>query len=200
MISNYESKINQLLGKKSLLEKQLSDITIKYNSLSEKLPSIEKAQALIQDVANKTQSQLKLHIEDIVNAGLETVFPETYICQIDFVTKRNKTECDIYLLDNYNNRVNPLEDNGGGLSDIVSFCLRLAVWTISNTDNVLLLDEPFKFLSRDLLQSACDMLKELTEKLGLQIVMVTHLEEFINISDKVFIVKKINDISKILEV
>ncbi|ETR66913.1 MAG: chromosome segregation ATPase [Candidatus Magnetoglobus multicellularis str. Araruama] len=119
--------------------------------------------------------------------------------KIDFISKRNKTECEIYLLDDDGNRVNPLDDNGGGLSDIVSFSLRMASWAISSTDNLIVLDEPFKFLSKELRPLAGNLLKELSNKLNLQVIMVTHDQEMIDIADKIFVVKKVKGISEVEE-
>ena len=46
-----------------------------------------------------------------------------------------------------------------------------------------------RFLSRDLHHKATEMLKEISEKLGLQIIMVTHSEELIEAADKVFTIR-----------
>lgn len=181
-----QSLVDQSIGQRDLLKTQLHDLEKKKQKLSLRLPAIEETQALIQKVAGDTQEQLKIHIEDIVNTGLETCFPEEYSCYIDFIPSRGKTEADIYLKDYKGNRVNPLQDNGGGLADIVSFSLRLACWTLSKTDPLIVLDEPFKFLSRELRPLAGELLKTLSEKLKLQIIMVTHDEEMIEVADKVF--------------
>lgn len=184
--TDMHEKINQAKGKRDYLLKQEKSIEKEHTLLRNKLPSIEDAQALIQKVAMDTQNQLKIHIEDIVNTGLDTCFPDQYSCVVDFISARGKTECDTYLKDFGNNRVDPLTDNGGGLADIVSFSLRLACWTLSNTDSLIILDEPFKFLSKNLRPLAGELLKELSQKLSLQIIMVTHDEEMIEIADKLY--------------
>jgi len=182
---NYQSIIDKAEGRLSILQETLIKKQEQLKQISIRLPAIEKAQALIQHKAQETQNQIKSHIEDIVNTGLDTCFPETYNCHVDFISKRGKTECDIYLHDEKSNRVNPLNDNGGGLCDIVSFSLRLACWVLSNTDDVIILDEPFKFLSKNLRPLAGDLLKNLSQELNLQIIMVTHDEEMIEIADTI---------------
>jgi len=199
-MNDYRTKLNQSIGQKNQLIKHLEQKNRNLAALEKRLPAIENAQALLQEIAQQTQNQLKLHIEDIVNTGLETCFPETYDVHVDFIPKRGKSECDIYLTDIQGNRVNPIEDNGGGLVDIVSFSLRLACWTISSTDNLIVLDEPFKFLSANLRPLAGELLADLSKKLNLQILMVTHDNEMIDIADKIFVVKKNkNDISEVKE-
>ena len=69
------------------------------------------------------------------------------------------------------------------------------------TDNVIVLDEPFRFLSRDLQERAGEILKTLSERMQLQIIMVSHIGEIIDVADKVFEVKKNEEgISKVKEI
>ena len=81
--------------------------------------------------------------------------------------------------------------SGGGVVDLTAFALRIACYVLeNNTDNVIILDEPFRFISRDLQERAGKILKTLSNKLGIQIIMVTHIKELIDCADKVFEVKK----------
>jgi DNA repair exonuclease SbcCD ATPase subunit len=79
--------------------------------------------------------------------------------------------------------------------------LRISAFALeSGTDNLIILDEPFKFISRDLQERAGEILKKLSEKMKLQIIMVTHIPEFIEVADKVFEVRKNEKgVSRIIE-
>lgn len=191
--AEFSQKIHQSIGARDALLKQISATSERLTFCIEQQPFIDQAQVLLQTVASDTQNQLKLHLEDIVNTGLETCFPETYTAHIDFINKRGKIEGDIYLHDTLSHRCNPLDDNGCGLSDIVSFSLRMACWTIGKTDNVIILDEPFKFLSAEIRPLATELLKNLSKKLKLQFIFVTHDEDFVQIADTVFKVTKNKD-------
>ena len=191
--TEFATAINQAIGARTILSSQIAQSRDRLTFCIDDVPFIEQAQVLLQTVASETQNQLRLVLEDIVNTGLETCFPETYNAHIDFVNRRGKIECDIYLHDRNGNRVDPLEDNGGGLADIVSFSLRMASWTIGQTDNVIVLDEPFKFLSAELRPLAGELLKSLSDKLQLQIIFVTHDPEMVEIADRVFRVTKGRD-------
>jgi DNA repair exonuclease SbcCD ATPase subunit len=63
--------------------------------------------------------------------------------------------------------------------------------------NVLILDEPFGNLSVDLMPRASEMIKQISERLGLQIIMVTHAEELIQAADKTFRVNIRKGISQV---
>lgn len=174
------------------IENKLSDNKNNFNLLID-------AQAFLQDVAQKTQSKLKLQIEDIVNLALETCFPNEYEFRIDFSVSRGKTEAELIFLSKLTgNKIDPMNASGGGVVDLTSFALRIACYTLQyNINNVIVLDEPFRFISRDLQDKAGQILKSLSQKLGLQIIMVTHIPELVNVADKIFEVKKIDGISKV---
>ena len=84
----------------------------------------------------------------------------------------------------------------------MSFALRIASYALEQgNDNVIILDEPFRFVSRDLVSRAGEILKVLSEKLNLQIILVTHIPELIDVADKVFEVKKNSDgVSNVKEI
>lgn len=195
-ISEVKTKINKAKGARDLI---LSTIKTSKKSLKteqDRQKSIEKAQVLIQLTAKETQEKLRYHIEDIVNTALDTCFPGEYDFKVDFIIKRGKTEADLYLSKD-GERIDPMTASGGGLVDIVSFALRLSAWALSRTDPVIVLDEPFKFLSSNLRPLAGEILQTLSKKLKLQIIMVTHDEIMIDISDKVFKVRQKHGRSKI---
>ena len=51
---------------------------------------------------------------------------------------------------------------------------------------VIILDEPLRFLSVDLQERASIMIKEISKKLGLQFLIVTHESTLASYADKVF--------------
>jgi DNA repair exonuclease SbcCD ATPase subunit len=192
MITLFEAqeKINQLIGKQKEIQSNYSTIKAELKEQKKLSSVIEETQVLLQQTAQETQNQLRFHLEDIMQTGLELCFPDMYTACVRFENKRGKTECDIFLENNEGCRINPITDNGGGVVDILSFSLRMACWAISSTDNLIILDEPFKFLSIELRPLAGELLQTLSEKLKLQIIMITHDEDMKEIADKTFIVKK----------
>jgi DNA repair exonuclease SbcCD ATPase subunit len=147
--------------------------------------ALEQALVFVQDVAQKTQSQLGNHIQDVVNTALETCFPGEYQFQLVFEIKRNKTEARLVFMKN-GYEINPMEASGGGVVDVASFALRIAAWSLGKTNNTICLDEPMKFLSRDLQPRAGEILQEISRKLGIQFIMVSHVSDIIESADRVF--------------
>jgi DNA repair exonuclease SbcCD ATPase subunit len=160
----------------------------KYEAL---LPSIEEAQEIIQRVAKDTQNNFVCRIADVVSMALDAVFgSDAYEFSLEFVQKRGKTEVEIAFVRD-GSKIDPLSASGGGAVDVASFALRVAVWSLLKNSgrpvlDTIILDEPFRFLSRDLQPLAGAMLKTLSKKMGLQFVMVTHNQDLIDCADAVF--------------
>jgi len=185
MIEKYRDKLNQTKGKVSALKQEADDYTLKEEENRNRMLALEQALVFVQDVAQKTQEQLVLHIQDVVNTALDTCFPDEYEFNLVFEIKRNKTEARLVFMKN-GFEIDPMEASGGGVVDVASFALRIAAWSLGKTNNVICLDEPMKFLSRDLQPRAGEILQEISKKLGIQFIMVSHVADIIQSADRVF--------------
>lgn len=189
-IQNLRNALEQMKGKRDQIQHGIDNAEQFIKEKKKDLRRHEQAREIIREVGLKTQQQLQFHISDITSLALEAVFDNPYKLITEFIQRRNKTECDLYF-ERDGNRIDPLSASGGGTVDVASFALRVASWSMQRprSRNVLILDEPFRYLSSDLLPKASEMLNQISKKLKLQIIMVTHAEELIENADRVFEVK-----------
>lgn len=201
MLTNLKNKLEQKKGQSKQLQQLQSETKYKLKTIKRELINAEKAQIIIQEVSKIIQNQIKIHIEDIVSYALNSIFEEKYNFILEFINRRNKTECDIYI-EKDGLKLNPMTDNGGGVIDIISFTCKLALWNLQkgNKNNTFILDEPCKFISRDLQSKVGELFKKLSEKLNIQFIIVSHISEIIENADKIFEIKMINKISQIKEI
>jgi len=177
-----EEKIEKLLLERNF---QKEEALIKSNNLY--LDNLIKARSIAQLVAKKTQQRIEYRIGTLVTMALSAIFKEDYEFNIRFVERRNKTELDFILIKNNQESDDIISSSGGGVIDVISFALRCAVWALKKKSrNVFILDEPFKFLSRDLQSKASSMIKAVSDELKLQFIIVSHIKEVIECADKVF--------------
>lgn len=137
-----------------------------------------EARRIGQEIARKTQTQAAKPLVDIVNRCLAAVFPDPYTLDILFELRRGKTEVDLrFSRDGHT--VDPIGASGGGVVDIASFALRLAVMMLSTprVQRVLVLDESFRFVSVAFRPRLKELLQQLTTELGVQIVQVSHIAD-----------------------
>ncbi len=186
----YRRAVDKQKTQRALLVKQRKDERDKLANLEGDAETTTKARALIQQAALDTQQHLQVKLSTLVSTALDAVFPGQGLeFRIQFEPKRGRTECLLEVGENgiFNP---PMDAHGGGVVDVVSFALRMSFWSMQRTRPVLVLDEPFKFLSADLIPLAAELMRAMSDKLGLQILIVTHIEEFQAIADKVFTIKR----------
>lgn len=155
--------------------------------------------AVIQDVAQSIQTKLETQITTLVNMAILAVFDDAPKFKMEIVVRRNKTECDLLFVEG-NNKDKPVDSSGGGLLDVVSFALRVVVLSFTNLDRVLIIDEPFKFLSVNKSNKVAHMLAEISKTLGVQIIMVSHMEDINITADTTYEVSLKNKIAHVVEV
>jgi ABC-type cobalamin/Fe3+-siderophores transport system ATPase subunit len=190
--------VSEQKGRRKLFAEEKEQFEKKKIELSEKADNLLKARTVVQIVAEQTQKKLEYHISNLVSVALASVFPEPYIFQLRFVQKRNKTEAELIFSKNGNETDDILNTGGGGVADIASIALRISLWSIKKTRPTLILDESLKFLhSPEYQEKASQMLKEVSSKLGLQIIMVSDQKNILEYADKVIKIVNYNGISKV---
>ena len=195
-IDSKKGELSILRASKAKYEEQITD---KQGNLS----YILEAQELLQQTAQKTQSRLSFHISNFISSNLEAIWGEdAYTFSMEFIEKRNKTEVSMLLhtpegdvsLDSLNN-----VRGGGGVLDIVAFGLRIALWSLqSQKQKVMILDQPLSNLDQEHLPKAGELIKELSDKLGIQFIIINHNPALAEIADNTIEVVKRNNVSKVI--
>lgn len=200
-INQIRNKLEQLKGQKIQVERSFQEVKKEIVNKTRSLHRHEKAREIIRDVGLKTQQQLQFYISDITTLALNAVFDNPYELKVAFVQRRNKTECDLtFVRDEM--EIDPIEASGVGAIDVASFALRIASWSMMRprSRNVIILDEPFRYLSENFQEQASLMVKELSKKLGLQFIIVTHEQVLAEHADRVFevsIKKRISNVKQV---
>lgn len=188
-LDKYREQLTKDVGARDALISQKDALVKERDLLNEELISATEAQEVMRIVAQKTQENIQYHISGLVTTAQESIFPDPYQFVAEFVQRRDKTECDFFFQKD-GEKFSPFSSSGGGTIDVASFALRLVALTLSTNRRTLLLDESFKFVSVNYQSRCSEMLKSLSEKLGLQIIMVSHLPAIIDSADKVFTIEK----------
>lgn len=203
MLTNLRTSFHKLQGAR---ENVLQNIEKSENKITEKEKSLShhfKAREIIRTVGLETQKQLEYHISSIVSLAEDSVFDDAYEFEAQFVERRNKTECDLFFKRG-EHTMKPIDSSGLGAVDVAGFSLRVASWNMENPKSraVIIMDEPFKHLKGfEQNVKVIAMVKQLSRKLGLQIIMVhderVSFEEIEKGADKIFKVTKNRNVSKV---
>jgi len=178
-MDNLTIRIASLKGIQKDRMNSLSEIKSKLATLSKEQNQFEKAVTVVLAANRYLQERLEYCLSSIVTSALQSVFEEPYEFKFIFTTRADKTlEARPVLLRN-GEEYDPLSATGGGVVDIVSFALRLSCLLISypTLERIIIADEPFVHVSIDLQSKVREMLEEISEKLGMQFLIVSHEEE-----------------------
>jgi DNA repair exonuclease SbcCD ATPase subunit len=180
------------------LEQRQAILTQNISEAASRLEAAEKARLVIQEVAKTVQQNLEFHIENIVSSALDAVFPDPIKFVVKFEARRGKSECDL-LFEEDGNQYSPLDDSSFGSVDVASCTLRLAVWCLDKNRPTIIMDEPFRHVSPDLQHKVSDMIKSISDRLGVQIIMVSHAEDINVAADRIFNVEKVGGESRVIQ-
>lgn len=190
-IKDIRSRYEQMRGQEALLQKEKTKASHTVRKLQRELEHYEMALEVIKSVGLLTQQQLQFHIADIVTMALAAIFEDPYQMSVEFVERRNKTECDLMFIKD-EELIKPIDASGGGTVDVAAFGLRIASWAMQRprSRNTIILDEPMRFLSEDKQEQASALIKQLSEKLNLQFIIITHEPTLTIHADRIFTTSK----------
>lgn len=168
-------KIKNFIKKYEIITEEVNNLKEKINSLEDGINNYTISIDWVQTKKINLLTNILNELQFICNFVIKEVFGNEYefIIEIDENSQRKQIE---FLVMKNKEKFDPKFELGGGVIDLLSFCLRIAIWSLNPNRNLILLDEPFKFLSKDKQQLIPLLLQKLNEKLKLQFVIVTHEE------------------------
>ncbi|MEK0346433.1 MAG: hypothetical protein QQN65_06340 [Nitrosopumilus sp.] len=193
-----------LLRKKIAIENlqtEKEDLSKNKSELDKQVDVLEQARSVMSHVGVLAQHEIKQVIEELVTQALQAVFGEDYSFEVDDQIQRNKPETNFYVVVRGHRR-SLKSELGGGIVDLIAFCLRVVLWAINTprTSNTIILDEPLKFVDKTRLEYVGVMIKKLSEMLGIQFIIVSHEDQLIEAADRAYLVEQVDGISKVTKV
>lgn len=176
--SGYVARAADLVNRYDLAKASLRGARRDLASAEEAYYASEEAQQIVQVLAETVQEEAHHRIAGVVSRCLVTVFDTPYEFNITFERARGRTEARLaFVRDGVT--VSPMDAAGGGVVDVAAFALRLSCLMLSRPPKrrVVVMDEPFKFVSAEYRPAVRTMLEDLATELGVQFIMVTHIEE-----------------------
>lgn len=206
MTPRYEelrSQVQKLSGVIEEKKNRLDKLTAEKASLEEDLPSLREAISLAKKCLEKSLEQKKF-IEDIVSTGLTEVFGIPYTFFLEVVTGPDGSIKGLkpQLKEAYGEFDDPINSFGAGAQSIASVCFRIAILLLSSgTAKVIIFDEPLANVSPTLQDRFKAFIETTCKKTGLQLIMVTHMDQpFGKVYEVVKEGKKGKRISKAIDV
>jgi DNA repair exonuclease SbcCD ATPase subunit len=171
-------RVRKLIVRRQAAQQSFDSVRRQLREAREEEASAIAALELLQQVAQTIQQGVHAKIASVVSRCLASVFEEPYTFHIHFERKRGRTEARlVFQRDGVD--FDPMFASGGGVVDIAAFALRVAKLVLETPSprRVLIMDEPFKFVSVEYRANVARMLETLAEEMQIQFIIVTHDRE-----------------------
>ena len=187
-------KVTAMAAKRDLLIEQQDAEIMRSAEAARTLELNEKVQRLLQLTSEFARQQAKIRIEEIVTSALTVVFGKDYKFRLSMEVRSNRPEVDYWLeSEGIVTQLKPPDyDRGGGVADVVSLALRLAVTELSEVRGPVFLDEVGKHVSAEYAPNVAYFLKEYSGKFGRQMILITHNEALAEIGEVSLAVSQTN--------
>jgi ABC-type uncharacterized transport system YnjBCD ATPase subunit len=166
--------------------------------LKEQIALHERVIGALTSVGEQRQEHAQRQVEGLVTQGLQAVFGENLVFRViqgvtggqatvEFVIRSEHVagdeagvHCDAPLIV----ETPVIGARGGGVAAVTGFLLRLVVLLLTpGARRILFLDETFSHVSAEYREPLSQFLREVCDRAGAQIIMITHDQEYAGAAD-----------------
>lgn len=175
---NLNNTYNKALWQKESLIAQTSELLKEIEVIEDNILVFEQARLFLQQVSEAARKSAAGRLEEIVTKALQYVLGPNY--SFKAVLRQNnlgRPEVDFLVVTRMGSKVVeslPTLGKGGGVIDVLAVALKFAMLEIEANEGVIWLDEPFKHVSEEYIESAGRLLQFMGETSGRQIILITH--------------------------
>lgn len=187
----YKIKENEL----QLLLNQQKEKNNEVKEIDENIKNITTEKVLLENSSLKALTLSKDIMEEVTTNSLQSVFDDNREIVINIETKAGQRTAELLMIQDGDD-TDPAEEEGGGVTDIVSVTSFLALGDLLYENHApLFLDEPNKYLSKEYSEKMAVYLKDIIDYTGKQMFLVTHDEHLKTIGDISFKMTKVGKTS-----
>lgn len=188
-VAELQSRVDKIDGYYSALKKQHAGLTGELKTLKTEVDLHVKASAILKHLLDMKVKNDVSKMAGLITYGLKTVFEDQKLSFIPNITKKNE-KINIELNTENDGIEGEFDSIGGSVAVIESFLLRLLCILKLGLAKFLLLDETFAAVGEEYIPNTSRLIAELSEKLNMDILLVTHQKDFQNYAKNVYKVKE----------
>lgn len=181
--------VDEQRGQLHFLTTTRDRLTGEINDLTTLVDTYTRAAAVLTSMGEQRQADTQTKIEELVTQGLKTIFAEDLSFHLVAGVRAKAPVVDFlvrtHLPDGTTVDTDVMDARGGGLAAIVGFLLRLIRLLLSaqGRDTVIMLDETFAHVSAEYEPRLAEFIRDLADRTGVQIIMVTHSDAYLDAAD-----------------
>lgn len=190
-LRKYDIELSRTEGNRDAVQHSLFNSETSLNDAKAHQALLEQVTEVLRALADLKREEMRLKVENLVTFGLRSVFKEHLTFKIVSGERAKQSTMELKVVSIVNEvevETDIVNAHGGGLVQVIALLLRIVILLFSRPApaRILILDESLAHLSREYLEPAAELLASLSNKLGLQILMVTHSPEFEDAADRIY--------------
>tara|TARA_Y100000310_G_scaffold330099_1_gene401154 strand:- start:488 stop:1087 length:600 start_codon:yes stop_codon:yes gene_type:complete len=174
---------------KDSLEEKKREIQKDINNINKETDTLLELKDFLMSVSANYRDQLCNLFTSLVTEALTSIFEKDIRFNIKLYSYRNEPAIDVSVIED-NLEVDPQKSCGGGLNDIISFVIKIIFIYLKKSSKIIILDEPLKFLSRDYIEQSSNFIHEISKRMNIQIILVSHKPDLEISCDKLINIEK----------
>lgn len=188
-IQEIQSRYDRLDGFNKALQTREKELEREITSLKSELEVLTKTSLVIKHLLDLMVKDEIEKMAGLVTYGLKTIFSDQDLSFKPVISKKNGK---VYIeLKTVNNGVEGEYGSfGGSVAVIESFLLRIIFMMKAKLARLLILDETFASIGWEYIESTSKLISELADKIGLDVLLVTHQKEFQNYAKHIYKVEE----------
>jgi DNA repair exonuclease SbcCD ATPase subunit len=191
LIGDYDKKLMDL----KQMENEIESMKKKRDELIPHGQLLEEVRIFMQTLAKVARAEMMEGLQTAGTMGLQFVFGPDLTFEIEIDTKRNNTAIEFYVVDTSGEEVvrkKPEDNMGGGVVDSLAIGMRYGMLKVRKPSPIgpMILDEPAKMVSSDLVPNISELIKTLTKIFKKQTIFVTHHEQLMDVEHTIHFQKK----------
>ena len=176
----------------SRLKERISDIDTKATDSRASIERLTMAAKALQSIIDGTSSSNLRRVVEIVNMALDSVFNgQGIVFDIVSSVKRGVPVYELKL--SQNGVEGSLNSFGGGVLSVVSVVLKVMLNVMAKRSPIICLDETLSGLSEEYIPAMSALLRDICNRFGIYLILVTHQRKFLSCCDYAFKVRSQGD-------
>ena len=178
-LKQLRNSINKLSTYKSILNSQVENLSKNEIDLVYESSLYQKCSEIFKSWLEDSMKRNIDSMAELATTGLRHIIHDQKLTfSIKQEAKYNRLAMK-FILEDGGIEGDPIQSYGGGPAVIISLVLRIAVMSRMKMANLLILDESMLALSKEYIPAAASFMRQLSEETGINILMVTHNQLFL---------------------
>ena len=177
-VKDISRKVSGLEGQRTMLQATHVRLVSETSDLTERIQDLKLIETYLAAFADERQAQVYKQIETTVTEGLRAVFGEDLRLEVANKMVGARAETVFSLVSptpDGDLRTAIMDARGGGVAAIVGFLIQAVLVLLTpGLRPIVFLDESFRNVSEDYQAPLGEFIKDLCERTGLQVILVTH--------------------------